>query len=176
MNRILALAIRHQASDLHLTVGSPPIIRVFGELEARGLPVLTASDITLMLQSMMGEQHLRELELTKDADFGIQYDLENRFRANLHQQREVGVDTHSFAAAIKGCLRQDPNVIVVGERDDVETIRTVLFAAGAAHKMRSMSHPIRDLYQQGLTDLCPLQPRNHNGVALRSIRPWSPRG
>jgi twitching motility protein PilT len=220
INKILELAIKNKASDLHLTAGSPPIIRVFGELGILNLPALDASDITLMIYSLMGKQHIKEFELTKDADFGIQYDLENRFRVNVHQQRgfleatlrwinanvsslenlklpevvndftrikdgliliigpagsgktttmaamvelinhkrneviiiieraieylhtnvksiikqrEVGVDTNSFAAAIKSCLRQDPNVIVVGELDDVETIKTVLYASAAGY-------------------------------------------
>lgn len=218
INKILELVIKKKASDLHLTAGSPPIIRVFGELEVLNLPALDAVDITLMIYSLMGKQHIKEFELTKDADFGIQYDLENRFRVNVHQQRgfleatlrwinadisslddlklpeavkdftrikdglvlitgpagsgktttmaamvelinrernaviiileraieylhaniksivkqrEVGVDTHSFAAAIKSALRQDPNVIVVGELSDIETIKTVLYAAEA---------------------------------------------
>jgi twitching motility protein PilT len=220
INRILESAIKNKASDLHLTAGSPPIIRVFGELEVLDLPALDASDITLMIYSLMGKQHIKEFELTKDADFGIQYDLENRFRVNVYQQRglleatfrwinanissledlklpevvkdftrikdglvliigpagsgktttmaamvelinqernaviiileraieylhsnvksiikqrEVGVDTNSFAAAIKSCLRQDPNVIVVGELGDVETIKTVLYASEAGY-------------------------------------------
>jgi twitching motility protein PilT len=216
----LELAIKKKASDLHLTAGSPPIIRVFGELEILNLPALDASDITMMIYSLMGKQHIKDFELTKDVDFGIQYDLENRFRVNVHQQRgfleatlrwinanvssledlklpeavkdftrikdglvlvvgsagsgktttmaamvelinqernaviiileraieyihsnvksiikqrEVGVDTNSFAAAIKSCLRQDPNVIVVGELDDIETIKTVLYASAAGY-------------------------------------------
>jgi twitching motility protein PilT len=52
---------------------------------------------------------------------------------SIIKQREVGVDTNSFAAAIKSCLRQDPNVIVVGELDDVETIKTVLYASAAGY-------------------------------------------
>ena len=220
INKILELAIHHKASDLHLTAGSPPIIRVFGELKALELPALDATDITLMIYSLMDKRHIKEFELTKDADFGIQFGLENRFRVNVHQQRgfleatlrwinaniasledlklpevvkdftrikdgliliagpagsgktttvasmvdlinqernaviiileraieylhannkcivkqrEVGVDTNSFAAAIKSCLRQDPNVIVVGELSDVETIKTVLYAASAGY-------------------------------------------
>jgi twitching motility protein PilT len=220
INKILELAIKKKASDLHLTAGSPPIIRVFGELEILNLPALDASDITMMIYSLMGKQHIKDFELTKDVDFGIQYDLENRFRVNVHQQRgfleatlrwinanvssledlklpeavkdftrikdglvlvvgsagsgktttmaamvelinqernaviiileraieyihsnvksiikqrEVGVDTNSFAAAIKSCLRQDPNVIVVGELDDIETIKTVLYASAAGY-------------------------------------------
>jgi twitching motility protein PilT len=220
INKILELAIEKKASDLHLTAGSPPIIRVFGELEVLNLAALDASDISLMIYSLMGKQQIKEFELTKDVDFGIQYDLENRFRVNVHQQRgfleatlrwinanisspedlklpevvkdftrikdgliliigpagsgktttmaamvelinqernaviiileraieylhanvksiikqrEVGVDTNSFAASIKSSLRQDPNVIVVGELGDVETIRTVLYACEAGY-------------------------------------------
>jgi twitching motility protein PilT len=58
----------------------------------------------------------------------------------LISQREVGVDTHSFAAALKRVLRQDPNVILVGEMRDPETIATALTAAETGHLVFSTMH------------------------------------
>ena len=58
----------------------------------------------------------------------------------LIEQREVGADTKSFAAALKHVLRQDPNVIVVGEMRDPETIATVLTAAETGHLVFSTLH------------------------------------
>lgn len=58
----------------------------------------------------------------------------------LIEQREVGTDTHSFAAALKHVLRQDPNVILVGEMRDPETIATVLTAAETGHLVFSTLH------------------------------------
>jgi twitching motility protein PilT len=59
---------------------------------------------------------------------------------SLISQREVGVDTHSFAAALKRVLRQDPNVILVGEMRDPETIATALTAAETGHLVFSTMH------------------------------------
>jgi twitching motility protein PilT len=57
-------------------------------------------------------------------------------------QREVGTDTPSFADALRICLRQDPDVIMVGEMRDVETIRTVLTLAETGHLVLSTLHTI----------------------------------
>src|SRR3989338_10199865 len=61
-------------------------------------------------------------------------------KESLIEQREVGTDTESFAAALKYVLRQDPNVIVVGEMRDPETIATVLTAAETGHLVFSTLH------------------------------------
>jgi twitching motility protein PilT len=61
-------------------------------------------------------------------------------KKSLIEQREVGVDTKSFAAALKHVLRQDPNVILVGEMRDPETISTVLTAAETGHLVLSTLH------------------------------------
>jgi twitching motility protein PilT len=61
-------------------------------------------------------------------------------KKSLIEQREVGVDTKSFAAALKHVLRQDPNVILVGEMRDPETIATVLTAAETGHLVFSTLH------------------------------------
>ncbi len=61
-------------------------------------------------------------------------------KQSLIEQREVGVDTKSFAAALKHVLRQDPNVILVGEMRDPETIATVLTAAETGHLVFSTLH------------------------------------
>jgi len=56
------------------------------------------------------------------------------------KQREVYTDTHSFAEALKRCLRQDPDVIVVGEMRDLETISTALTAAETGHLVLATLH------------------------------------
>ncbi len=58
----------------------------------------------------------------------------------LIEQREIGVDTHSFAASLKHVLRQDPDIILVGEMRDPETIATVLTAAETGHLVFSTLH------------------------------------
>ncbi len=61
-------------------------------------------------------------------------------KKSLIEQREIGIDTKSFAAALKHVLRQDPNVILVGEMRDPETIATVLTAAETGHLVFSTLH------------------------------------
>ncbi|MFH1413222.1 MAG: PilT/PilU family type 4a pilus ATPase [Candidatus Omnitrophota bacterium] len=59
---------------------------------------------------------------------------------SIVKQREVGIDTRSFSAALKSTLRQDPNVIVVGELDDIETIKTAIIAAEAGYLVIASFH------------------------------------
>ncbi|MDD2703343.1 MAG: PilT/PilU family type 4a pilus ATPase [Candidatus Omnitrophica bacterium] len=59
---------------------------------------------------------------------------------SIVKQREIGVDTSSFSVALKSTLRQDPNVIVIGEMDDVETIKTALMAAEAGYLVIASFH------------------------------------
>lgn len=227
INKLLKLAIEKQASDLHLLADRPPVLRVLGELESLNLPSLSSEDIPNLLYPLMTKQQIERFEQEKELDFGFQFNLENRFRVNVHQQRgyleatlrlintkissfedlnlpdvvkdlaslkdgliliagptgsgktttiaamvewinqkrkaviitlerpieyvhphiqsiikqrEVGVDTSSFSIALKSSLRQDPNVIVVGELDDIETIRTAVIAAEAGYLVIASFH------------------------------------
>ena len=68
-----------------------------------------------------------------------------RDKRSIVNQREVGVDTMSFSQALKSALRQDPDVILVGEMRDLETIETALTAAETGHLVMSHpAHPGRD--------------------------------
>src|SRR5205814_8618253 len=58
----------------------------------------------------------------------------------LVNQREIGADTHSFAAALKHALRQDPDIILVGELRDLETVSTALTAAETGHLVLATLH------------------------------------
>lgn len=220
INRLLELTIKKDASDLHLVVDQPPVLRIHGELTIMDMPRFSAEEISNLLFMITNDQQRKTFEATKELDFGIQYDLQNRFRINLHQQkgypeaafrlintkissfaelnlpetvkdlarlkeglvvisgptgsgktttiaamvelinqerkdvivtlerpieyvysnaksiikqREVGIDTGSFSVALRSSLRQDPNVIVVGELDDTETVRTALIAAESGY-------------------------------------------
>lgn len=72
----------------------------------------------------------------------IEDPIEYIFKENqsIIEQRELGTDTHSFALALKYALRQDPNVIMVGEMRDVETIQAALTAAETGHLVLSTLH------------------------------------
>ncbi len=65
-----------------------------------------------------------------------------RDRRSIVNQREIGVDTQSFAAALRGALRQDPDVILVGEMRDFETIETAITAAETGHMVMSTLHTL----------------------------------
>src|SRR5512137_2427758 len=66
----------------------------------------------------------------------------HRDKKSILSQREVGFDTLSFAAALKGALRQDPDVILVGEMRDFETISIALTAAETGHLVLSTLHTL----------------------------------
>jgi len=78
------------------------------------------------------------------------------------KQREVGIDTNSFSTALKSTLRQDPNIIVVGEIDDVETVRTAIIAAESGHLVIASFHAPNTVQAiDRLTSLFPIENRKH---------------
>ena len=225
---LLGKLLEANGSDLHLTAGTPPTVRVHGELERlEEYPALTPRALQGMIYAIlpqkMRERFEQELELDmsyslpgrarfrvnvymqRDAvgavfrvipfeikgldDLGLppvaadlarfprgfvvvtgptgsgksttlaaMVDVVNRERAGhimtvedpiefLHKhkacvvnQREIGADTHSFAAALKHVLRQDPDVILVGEMRDLETISTAITAAETGHLVFATLH------------------------------------
>lgn len=227
IGKLLELAINKGASDVHLMVNHPLVLRIHGKIEIVGASKFSPEDIAKLLYSIMSKEQIRKFEREKELDFGIQYDIENRFRVNLHlqkgfleaalrlintkvpsfdelnlpeivkelsglkdglilvtgptgsgktttiaamvdfinhqrreviitlerpieyvyiddksiiKQREIGIDTNSFSIALKSSLRQDPNTIIIGELDDVETIRTAMIAAEAGYLVIASFH------------------------------------
>jgi len=217
---LLKTAVQSGASDLHLTIGVPPMIRIDGKLRPIEHPPLTTSDTKRLAYSVMtdSQKHAFEEKLEFDFSFGIK-DL-CRFRANiftqrgavsavfrvipfeikgfealglppvvqrlctkprglvlvtgptgsgksttlaamidkinreryehiltiedpiefLHShkncivnQREVGNDTHGFADALRVALREDPDVVLIGEMRDLETVESALRIAETGH-------------------------------------------
>ena len=225
---LLGKLLDRKGSDLHLTAGTPPVVRVHGELEPLDeYPLLTPRALQGMVYAIlpqkMRERFEQELELDmsyslpgrarfrvnvfmqRDAvgavfrvipfdiqsitDLGLppvaadlarfprgfvvvtgptgsgksttlaaMVDVVNTERAGhimtvedpiefLHKhkkcvvnQREIGADTHSFASALKHVLRQDPDVILVGEMRDLETIGTAITAAETGHLVFATLH------------------------------------
>jgi twitching motility protein PilT len=225
---LLRLMIERNASDLHLTVGSAPGLRLRGDLVAvEGMRPLTPRDTQTMLLSILSEDQRKRFENELELDFAYSLPGVSRFRANIFQQRgsmgavfrmiplhipsledlalpkvarylaerprglvlvtgptgsgksttlaamvdhinatrkvhiitledpiefmhqnkmayvnqrEVGEDTHSFAAALKRVLRQDPDVILVGEMRDLETISAAITAAETGHLVLATLH------------------------------------
>jgi twitching motility protein PilT len=228
LDRLLRHVADGGGSDLHLTVGAPPTIRIRGEMTpVAGTDVLTAEDLREALYAIMTERQRQVLEETRELDFAHAVPGLARFRVNvfwqreavgavmrlipwritpladlgmppvvesfadlrrglvlvtgptgsgksttlasvidrvnrtrrghimtiedpiefLHQhqgclvnQREVGADTHDFRTALKHVLRQDPDVILVGELRDLETISVALTAAETGHLVLATLH------------------------------------
>lgn len=227
LKSLLAQVVYAGASDLHLSVGRPPIIRVDGKLQRLPGEPLTAADVRWLLFSVLTHPQQRVFELEKELDLSLSTNEGQRFRVNayyqrghaavairaipsviptphqlrlpaalqaltyspqgliltvgptgsgktttiaslidqinrrqachiitiedpveyVHQsvhavvdQREVYSDTQSFARALKFVLRQDPDVIVVGEMRDLETISSALTAAETGHLVFASLH------------------------------------
>lgn len=224
---LLLTSKKNNASDLHLSVGNPPILRVNGDMLPLNMPALTANDTREMLYSIMIEAQRAEYERNLEIDFSLSFNEDMRFRVNafntlagpagvlrtipttvqtldelkapevlkrlteLHKglilvtgptgsgksttlaamvdhinkshakhiltiedpvefihrsqkslinQREVGGSTHSFAAALRSALREDPDVILVGELRDLETIQLAMTAAETGHLVLGTLH------------------------------------
>jgi twitching motility protein PilT len=230
LDELLVTATAHFASDLHLKVGSFPIMRIGGELHPiADAPRLSPDDTLDMAFSIMSNRQKQKLKENSEVDIAYSVGGLGRFRANIFQQRgsvslvlrvipdqtqniaglglppvvericeerrglilvtgatgsgksttlaamidrinstrsghivtiedpieflhrdkkafvtqrEVEVDTRSFAEALRGALRQDPDVILVGEMRDLETIETALTAAETGHLVLSTLHTL----------------------------------
>jgi twitching motility protein PilT len=215
------------ASDLHLVAGSPPALRIRGEIERVKYKILDNDDLRGMLYEIAPEQKIKLFEETGDVDFGYEIPGLARYRANFFMQkygvgavfreipsaimtaeqlglpsvvsklaslprglilvtgptgsgksttlaaivdvanrvrkdhiitvedpiefvhtsqgcivnhREVGVHTNSFSTALRGALREDPDIILVGEMRDLETISLAVEAASTGHLVFSTLH------------------------------------
>ena len=225
---VLMQVIERDASDLHITVGRPPMVRVRGRLTPMdGFPVLTSSDTREIVYSILSNDQRQRLETDWQIDLAYAIPGTARFRVNayfqrasigaafrlipamistiddlglppvahemcnkprglvlvtgptgsgkstslaaminqinetreehiltiedpiefLHShkkcmvnQRELGADAPSFASALRAALRQDPDVILVGEMRDLETIGTALTAAETGHLVFGTLH------------------------------------
>ncbi len=219
--------MEQKASDLHLSTGNQPMLRIHGDLVRIDSPPLESDDLKALVYEIAPETKIKTFEETGDVDFGYEYPGFARYRANflnqkngiaavfrlipsnvmtleelglppvlkrfaslkkglilvtgptgsgksttlaamidyanLHRkdhiitvedpiefvhrsqqslvnQREVGVHTRSFASALRGALREDPDIILVGEMRDLETIELALTAASTGHLVFGTLH------------------------------------
>ncbi len=227
MDDLLELAFQEGASDLHLAVGLPPVLRLHGSLAPLDADPLTPTDTDRLMRSITNEQHLASLDKNGGSDFGFSFGDKARFRVSIfrqkghvgivlrqipskmlsleeiglpaqmrdllfrprglilvtgptgsgktttlasmlniinherdchivtvedpieyyHQhrksvvtQREIGVDVPTFKEALRRALRQDPDVILVGEMRDLETMEAAITAAETGHLVFATLH------------------------------------
>ena len=120
----------------------PPVVEQIAR-EERGLVLvtgITGSGKSTTLSSMVDFINTNESGHIMTIEDPIEFLI--RDKRCVVNQREVGVDTHSFGHAMKSALRQDPDVILVGEMRDLETIETALNAAETGHLVMSTLHTL----------------------------------
>ncbi len=227
ITELLAFGVKNKASDLHLSSGLPPMIRVHGDVRRINLPPMEHKDVHAMVYDIMNDNQRKHYEETLECDFSFEVPNLARFRVNafvqhrgagvvfrtipskvltleqldapkifkeiasqprgivlvtgptgsgksttlaammdevnenqyahilsvedpiefvheskkcLINQREVGPHTLSFANALRSALREDPDVILVGEMRDLETIRLAMTAAETGHLVFATLH------------------------------------
>ena len=227
MNKLFDLVAREGASDLLISPGTAPSLRIDGQIVRIKTDSLTADQTKKLIYSMLSPDHKKRFEEDKELDFSLAAGKDLRFRVNVYlqkqgvaaalrpipdtippwdelglpeyvqeiaatrqglvlvtgptghgktttqatiidivnntrachvitiedpiefihyhkksivDQREVGVDTHTFIDALKYVLRQDPDVILIGEMRDLETIQAALRAAETGHLVLATLH------------------------------------
>ena len=120
----------------------PPVLKKIAE-EERGLVLVTGttgSGKSTTLAAMIDYINTTRTAHVMTVEDPIEF--LHRDNRSIINQREVGVDTTSFAQALRSALRQDPDVILVGEMRDFETIETALLAAETGHLVFSTLHTL----------------------------------
>ena len=227
MNELFELVFKENASDLIISAGAPPMVRVGGKLPRSRSDALTGEQSQELIYSLLTDVQREQFERDKELDFSLAVGRKHRFRVNVYyqkqcvtgafrpipeeipsidelglpevveewvhatqglilvtgptghgktttqaaiinrinqerachiitiedpieyvhhhkksivDQREVGGDTHSFTAALRCVLRQDPDVIQIGEMRDLETIHSALRAAETGHLVFATLH------------------------------------
>jgi twitching motility protein PilT len=122
------------------SLGLPPVLRDFTK-KPRGLVLVTgptgsgkSTTLAAMIDLINTERHEHIMTVEDPIEFL------HRHKSCIINQREVGADAQSFALALKAALRQDPDVILVGEMRDLETISTALTAAETGHLVFATLH------------------------------------
>jgi len=123
-------------------LGLPPVVEELCN-KPRGMVLVTGptgsgktTSLAAMIDKINSERHEHIITIEDPIEFL------HRDKKSIVNQREVEVDTRSFAAALRSALRQDPDVILVGEMRDYETIETAITAAETGHLVLSTLHTL----------------------------------
>jgi twitching motility protein PilT len=138
---IVARAIPHRIRTIE-ELALPPVIRELAD-EERGILLLTGttgSGKSTTLAAMI--DHINESRPRHVVTIEDPIEFVHSDKRSVINQREVGMDTHSFRRALRRVLRQDPDVILIGEMRDEETVRTALSAAETGHLVLSTVHTV----------------------------------
>jgi twitching motility protein PilT len=135
--RVIPFGVK-SIDHLHL----PRVIQSIA-MEQRGLILVTgttgsgkSTTLAAMIEYINANRTCHIMTIEDPIEFLI------RDRRSIVNQREIGVDTHSFSTALRSALRQDPDVILVGEMRDFETIETAITAAETGHLVMSTLHTL----------------------------------
>jgi len=140
----VGLVLRRVQSDIPSfeALGLPPVVRKLAEHE-RGLVLVTGptgSGKTTTLGSMI--DYINDTQHKHIVTIEDPIEILHADKASIVNQREIGTDTSDFHAALKRVLRQYPDVILLGEMRDIETVKTALTAAETGHLVFSTLHTI----------------------------------
>jgi twitching motility protein PilT len=138
---LVCRAIPSQISTID-ELALPPVVRELAE-EERGIVLLTgttgsgkSTTLAAMIDHMNTTMNKHVVTIEDPIEFV------HKDKSSVINQREVGMDTKSFGRALRRVLRQDPDVILVGEMRDEETVRTALSAAETGHLVLSTVHTV----------------------------------
>src|SRR6266480_929275 len=143
MEKIIKAAVDRGASDLHIKAGDVFRARIDGEVAnaERGMILVTgvtgsgkSSTMAAIINHINQNQHRHILTLENPIEF-----LHRDINCSV-TQREVGVDTDDFRTGLRAALRQDPDVVLIGEMRDSETLDTAMKAAETGHLLISTLH------------------------------------
>ncbi len=143
---ILVEAVKQNASDIHIVIGKPPMVRINGDIQPlSNFPIMTPEESKRLIYSILYDEQKLRFEAEYELDCSIQILKIARFRVNVLLQKygiekEIGIHTKSFATALKYALRQDPDVILVGEVRDLETISSTLTVAETGYLVFATLH------------------------------------
>ena len=108
IEELLELTVDSNASDLHLSAGLPPIIRVGGELLKTEKPSMSEGDVQQLIFSMLSNEQRRELEQNLELDCSLGIHGVGRFRVNVYKERG------SYAAALRTIATETPTIEQLG--------------------------------------------------------------